>query len=259
MSVTTAPAATIAATISIDPVGRSGPENMARDVALMQSARPGLAAIRLYRWEPFCLSFGRHENALTRYDQHRIASLGFAVVRRPTGGRAVWHADEVTYAVAGHVNDFGSLRSTYRWIHGRIVVGLERLGLRAALASGRPAPAIDAGACFASPVGGEVVVGGRKLVGSAQVRDGDRFLQHGSILLSETQGVVASVSRGRAATVTATGVRQLAGRAVTFEELAVSIAHGFEGGFERVTASAVMEADPRDLAHFENPDWTWRR
>ncbi len=77
---------------------------MATDAALLDEAdRSGRAFLRLYRWSPPCLSFGRHEPAATRYDRVAIARLGIDVVRRPTGGRAVWHEHEVTYAVAAPV------------------------------------------------------------------------------------------------------------------------------------------------------------
>jgi lipoate-protein ligase A len=74
---------------------------MAVDQALLERAgRLGERRLRLYRWHPHCLSFGRHEQALRRYDRDRIVASGLDVVRRPTGGRAVWHAGELTYAVA---------------------------------------------------------------------------------------------------------------------------------------------------------------
>src|SRR5579859_8229925 len=90
--------------------GRPGPENMAVDQALLEEAgHTGCAYLRLYRWTPSCLSFGRNEPALTRYDRDAIERRGIPVVRRPTGGRAVWHQHEVTYAVAAPSAPFGSL------------------------------------------------------------------------------------------------------------------------------------------------------
>src|SRR2546427_6434641 len=86
--------------LSIDSAGRSGAQNMALDTALLAEVnRTGRAFLRLYRFDPPCLSFGRHEPARSRYDRAAIARLGIDVVRRPTGGRAVWHEHEVTYAV----------------------------------------------------------------------------------------------------------------------------------------------------------------
>ena len=84
----------------IDRDGRSGAENMAVDLALLRAAQAGEVFLRFYRWSPPCLSLGRNEPALSRYDRHLIETLGLDVVRRPTGGRAVWHNAEVTYAGA---------------------------------------------------------------------------------------------------------------------------------------------------------------
>ena len=91
-----------------------GPWNMALDDALLETAdADGLCVLRLYAWDPPTLSFGRNEPALRRYDRDAIAQRGLATVRRPTGGRAVWHHREVTYAVTAPVATFGSLRDTY--------------------------------------------------------------------------------------------------------------------------------------------------
>src|SRR5207244_10560193 len=91
--------------------GQTGAENMAYDAALLgESNVTGQAFLRLYHFDPPCLSVGRNEPA-DQYDQAAIARLGLDVVRRPTGGRAVWHQDEVTYAVAAPIAVFGGLRN----------------------------------------------------------------------------------------------------------------------------------------------------
>src|SRR3989442_15395853 len=161
----------------LDPGGRPGAENMAIDAGLLARAdRTGSAFLRLYRFQPPCLSLGRNEPAAARYDRAAIARRGLDVVRRPPGGRAVGHENEVTYAVAAPIATFGGLRAAYHAIHARLAAALRRLGADAALALDRPRPpstALDrAGPCFATPARGEVLLGGRKLVGSAQVREG---------------------------------------------------------------------------------------
>src|SRR5262245_3022550 len=93
----------------IDPHARRGADNMAIDHALLRIAQDGQATLRLYRWDPPCLSFGRNEPATQRYDLDQIRRLNLDTVRRPTGGRAVWHDAEVTYAVAAPAETFGSL------------------------------------------------------------------------------------------------------------------------------------------------------
>ena len=240
----------------VEPHGRTGAENMALDEALLHEAdRSGSAFLRLYRWSPPCLSFGRNEPALARYDRSAIERLGLDVVRRPTGGRAVWHEHELTYAVAAPVAAFGTLRASYRAIHERLAAALRHLGAAAALAADRGAPALDraSGACFEAPVGGEVVVAGRKLVGSAQVRHGSAFLQHGSMLLSGSQERLLAVSRQPSAVSTHTTLSTILGRSVGFDEVATAVAATWG---EPVTPSA---HPPIRLSAFADPSWTWRR
>ncbi len=180
---------------------------MAIDEALLDDAsRTGMAFLRLYRFDPPCWSFGRNDPAVEREE--------IAIVRRPTGGRAVWHEHEVTYAVAAPIAAFGRLRDAYRAIHERLATALRSLGADVTLAADRPTRPLGdrPHACFAETVGGEVLVGGRKVIGSAQVRRGAAFLQHGSILLD-----------GSPETVNATTLRQVLGRPVTFEEVTTAI------------------------------------
>jgi lipoate-protein ligase A len=234
---------------------------MAADYGLLLAAQQGQAWIRLYRWNPPCLSLGRNEPALTRYDRHRIAELGLDVVRRPTGGRAVWHDAEVTYALAAPVGAFGPLTDTYTMVHGILSDSLERLGLRTALA-GRPPGGhrgLGAGACFASPAGGEVVISDRKLIGSAQVREGSAFLQHGSILLEDGQDLVSRVTRGVTLPPQSTSLSASLGRSVSFHEVADAIVAGLEAGWEVDWTSATREPDQALVARFAGPGWTWRR
>lgn len=187
---------------------------MARDEALLAAAdRSGASFLRLYRFDPPCWSFGRNEPAT---EHGRIAT-----VRRPTGGRSVWHEHEVTYAVAAPLALFGRLRSAYRAIHDRLAAALRSLGVDARLAEDRPISRLRpqgsplgsgrAPSCFATTVGGEILVDGRKVVGSAQVRRGGAFLQHGSILLD---GPTSE---------NATTLGQALGRVVTFEEVTDAI------------------------------------
>src|SRR5213592_2935896 len=211
----------------VDPGGRPGADNMAIDAGLLARAdRTGSAFLRLYRVDPPCLSLGRNEPAAARYDPAALAERRLDVVRRPTGGRAVWHEHEVTYAVAAPVAAFGSLRHAYHTIHERIAAALRSLGADATLAPHQPPPAsrVDQPtSCFATPVGGEVLVAGRKLVGSAQVRKGNAFLQHGSILLDGSQEIVAAVSREPQVASGVTTLARILGRPVTFEEVADAI------------------------------------
>lgn len=242
-----------------EPAGRSGPENMALDAALLAEAdRTGRAFLRLYRFDPPCLSFGRHEPARSRYDRAAIGRLGIDVVRRPTGGRAVWHEHELTYAVAVPIAGVGRLRASYRAIHARLAAALRALGAEALLAPDRPParPPDRPGCCFATPVGGEVLVGGRKLVGSAQLRQGAALLQHGSILLDGSQEIVRRVSREQGAGGRETTLSAVLGRSVSFDEVAAALVAAWDG----CVASTVCDRPPPPAtARFADPAWTWRR
>ncbi|HYL55498.1 MAG TPA: hypothetical protein VEU73_07965 [Gemmatimonadales bacterium] len=200
---------------------------MASDAALLaESNVTGQAFLRLYRFDPPCLSLGRNEPP-DQYDQDAIARLGVDVVRRPTGGRAVWHQDEVTYAVAAPIAVFGGLRRAYHKIHERLAAAMRSLGADATLALHQPPPSFSLlhhpPPCFAAPSGGEVLVAGRKLIGSAQVRMRSAFLQHGSILLDGSQDLVSIVSRQPSTAGGETTLSAVLGRRVSFEEVANAI------------------------------------
>ncbi|HSE26684.1 MAG TPA: hypothetical protein VLA95_00535 [Gemmatimonadales bacterium] len=241
---------------------------MAADRALLDLAvREGVTVLRLYRWDPFCLSFGAHEPAARRYDRDRIVALGVDTVRRPTGGRAVWHARELTYAVVGPAAVFGPLREAYVTLHRILAEALRRLGAAPDLAPEpeRAAP-LDAGPCFARPAGGEVLVAGRKVVGSAQVRLGDAFLQHGSVLLEDDQSLVGTLAREPAAAGGEAPLAQALGRPVAWRDVAAAAADAFAewaGGtavpWSEATHAAFLEAAAAHEPHFRSPEWTWRR
>ena len=237
---------------------------MAVDAGLLDLAEQGQAVLRVYQWSPPCLSFGRNEPALRRYDRGRIEQLGIGVVRRPTGVRAVWHADELTYAVAAPGELLGALRDAYRTIHELLAAALHRLGAQVALA---PAPAtslgLGSGACFAAPSGGELVLGADKLVGSAQMRQGSALLQHGSLLLAGSQSVASDVTAGTAPALRDGTLAAALGRPVAFAEAALALrdaAFDWQRDWHEVrdTGPLLRAARPHE-ERFRSPDWTWRR
>jgi lipoate-protein ligase A len=169
-----------------------GAWNMAVDEALLESyTAAGAAAgptLRLYGWRPAALSLGRFQRAEGSRDATFLRENGIDLVRRPTGGSAVLHEFERTYAVTAQLRSApfpGSVLETYRRVAGALCAALRRLGVDAEPhAPGEPGTrrSQDA-ACFGTPSAHEISVGGRKLVGSAQLRRRGAFLQHGSILL----------------------------------------------------------------------------
>ena len=248
-------------TLIVEPTGRPGSENMSIDYSLLRRAQEGVAFLRLYCWSPACLSFGRNEPALRRYDVEEIKRRGLDTVRRPTGGRAVWHDAELTYAVAAPNETFGSLSETYNIVHVTLAAALRRLGVPTELA-GKPAPegvALSAGACFAAPVGGEVLADGRKLVGSAQVREENAFLQHGSILLHDGQDVVTQVTTGDPAPSGSTSISAVLGRGVEFSEVANAIVMETRECWSGSWEEKGLPCTASEHAKFAEMEWTWRR
>src|SRR5688572_27615998 len=108
---------------------------MAVDQLLFDAAKSGAApALRFYRWTPACLSLGRNQPARGRYDaEGRVP--GMDIVRRPTGGLAVFHDNELTYSVTCAVGAIGSPRETYFATHRAIAKGLARLGVAAVVSA----------------------------------------------------------------------------------------------------------------------------
>lgn len=244
-----------------------GAMNMAVDEALMESGRRGEVTLRLYRWRPACLSFGRNQTAAGRYDGERARALGYQVVRRPTGGRSVFHHRELTYSVTAPA-DWGTLREAYIRINRALAAGLRILGIDASVqqAAAGPAPRPTIRACFRDPLPGELTAGGRKLAGSAQWREAGALLQHGSLLLHNDQSVVEQLRPGAATEldVPAVGLVELLGREPEPGELEGALAEGFQrelrlrAGRGTLTAGEREEAE-RLVARYQDPDWTWRR
>jgi len=176
---------------------------MARDVAMMEAVSEGLAppTLRLYGWNPPCLSLGRHQG-VEAADLDFCHREGIDVVRRPTGGRALLHHLELTYAVIAPLGRGPlprALQDAYRLICGALVRAMRAIGVDATLTDGEvnvllPSPR-SAVPCFKAPAGGEVVIGGRKLIGSAMRSHAGTILQHGSILL-EWDGRLQAGSMG---------------------------------------------------------------
>ena len=244
-----------------------GATNMAVDEALLRrAAHTGEVLYRVYAWASPTVSLGRNQPAHGCYDLEAATARGIDFVRRPTGGRAILHHREITYSVAAPVSAHGPLAESYRAINRLLVEALRTLGVdaREAEASSR-APAPGIAPCFDSPVSGELVARGRKLVGSAQVRDGQGFLQHGSILLEDDQSLLAELLvRGEPLTPPAT-VRELIGRSITVPEFAGALAGAI--GTHDGQAPHAMEPDAfllddvRTLirTRYARADWTWRR
>ena len=181
---------------------RDGAWNMALDEALWSGAEDGperCVTVRLFAWKPRCLSIGYHQALKEACDAEFCRLSGIDVVRRPTGGKAVLHDDEVTYSVTA---PFGTapftgldLVGTYDVIARALASGLSALGLKVELQERRTlAPPAGSDPCFLVPSHKEVLSGGRKVVGSAQRRGKKAFLQHGAVPLRMDYEALARAS-----------------------------------------------------------------
>ncbi len=177
-------------------------ENMAVDAAMAWAVGEGLAppTLRLYRWHPPAVSVGYAQQRTVPLNLEACARAGLAVVRRPTGGRAVLHDGDVTYALAlARRGPWAerSIATTCRLIHAAVAAGLRRLGVPAEVVGPRPSPGGRATPlCFVILSAHEIAVGGRKLVGSAQRRLRRAILQHGSIPLTLDRGRLGTLLAG---------------------------------------------------------------
>lgn len=171
---------------------------MALDDALLDSHRHGLTppTLRFYSWEPAALSIG-YAQSLADVDVAACREAGLDVVRRPTGGRAVLHRGEFTYALIASEGFPPSVALTYRRITEVLADAISRLGAPAAVAPGQACRASTA-SCFQSATQADLQAMGRKLVGSAQKRRDGAFLQHGSLMLTQESTEILSLLTKRA-------------------------------------------------------------
>ena len=226
----------------ISPPAR-GAWNMAVDEAILESVGRGdsLPTLRLYAWEPACLSLG-YAQPLVDVDIPRLQARGWELVRRPTGGRAVLHTDEITYSIIASLNEprvAGSVLESYSRLAAALVETLRLLSLQVdveehARTGGKsPNPV-----CFEVPSTSEITAGGKKLVGSAQARRKEGFLQHGSLPLTGDITRILQVlafpdeeTRARAAKhllERATNVESALGRVVPWSEAAQAFSAAFQ-------------------------------
>lgn len=229
---------------------RSAAENMAIDEALLRlAARP---TVRFYGWRPGALSVG--------YSQDVPADCRDTVVRRLTGGGAIWHEREVTYSMAGHEDELGfrnDVRGLYMRAHAGIVAGLARLGVQARiLDAGEARGKEDPFACFEKPAAGDVLsmASGRKIAGSAQRRLRKRVLVHGSVMLARDR------RNGKGGT----GILEDFGWDIHPEDLARSLTEGFQEAFGIALVAGALAPEEEALAErllvkYESDAWTRRK
>jgi lipoate-protein ligase A len=220
----------------------SGPapavQNMAVDEGLLRDAvTPGaLPVLRFYTWSPAAVSLGRFQDKERAVNAEACRQRGFDIVQRITGGRAVLHCDELTYSIIARSDSAlfpNDILGTYRVIAAGLLAGLRELGIAAEMVSrsGRHAGMVKSvsqePACFSSPSWYEILVKGRKIIGSAQRRVGGAFLQHGSILIGYDHALEAEVIPGGGMQDAVTCIRAEMGREVGPGEVKRAFREGF--------------------------------
>ncbi len=257
-----------------------GAWNMAVDEAILEAVgrAESPSTLRLYAWEPACLSLG-YAQPLEDVDFPRLQARGWELVRRPTGGRAILHTDEITYSVIAPLNEprvAGTVLESYGRLAAALVAALHLLNIPVEI-QGRntgnretPNPV-----CFEVPSTSEITAGGRKLVGSAQARRKEGILQHGSLPLTGDLTRILQVlafrgeeDRALAAThllERATTVESAVGRIVSWDEAAQAFASAFQTvlglNFQPGELSQREKERAGQLVEqkFSSPDWNRRQ
>ena len=245
---------------------REAVANMALDEAmLLTAADTGLTLVRLYEWSSPSVSLGRNQRTVDVYSPERCEARGVPVVRRLTGGRALLHAREVTYAVAAPTSAAPTLRGGYEAINDILLNALRSLGVeadRAAPLERTASPGLAP--CFETPSAGELVVHGAKIVGSAQHRESRAFLQHGSILLDNDQGLLNELALVPLPSVPAPAALLSLRADASAASLIAAISDALRG----VAGGDIVEAADDELpayhvaaaaTRYRDPRWTWRR
>lgn len=249
--------------------GGSGAWNMGLDEALLEDPFGGWT-LRLYRWDRPTISLGYAQPHEQGVDTIVARRLGIPVVRRPTGGRAVLHADELTYALTGPVDHgplSGRISQSYRCIANGLQTGLRRLGVDVQLehseSIGRP---FSKGPCFSARTRYELSVCGRKIVGSAQRRREGRLLQHGSVLLGSPNGRLwAALGHGyRQAAESSIGLTEVLGQRPSARALAFNLARALGEVLQLPPRKCVLSCAEirRARGHeekYSDERWTLRR
>lgn len=254
-----------------------GSMNMAIDEALMLSTLKNQTppVLRLYRWNPACLSLGFAQSTLD-IDKAALIVKGWDFVRRPTGGKAILHVDELTYSICAPIDSpvvKGSVLESYRRLSTGLLSALQILGLEAnadkeygALTIGENRPV-----CFEVPSNYEITASGRKLIGSAQSRKSGGVLQHGTLPLFGDIARITDVlkypdetsrkeARQRVYLHAAT-LEEVIGRHVSWDEAAAACVSGFEKALEIKLVDSDLSQEEQTMAQdllslkYGTPEW----
>ncbi len=240
----------------IDTGENNGAMNMAIDEALLiaEKEKGFPPALRVYKFIPPTLSIGYFQKMRREVDLDHCKEKGFDYVRRPTGGRAVLHDKELTYSITvakPHRILEMSLLDSYHYICEGIIKAIEYLGGKAYFSS-REDGEISSPSCFAAPTFSDILINGKKVVGSAQMRNSYGLLQHGSILYRVNVDDIfycfnmEDEKRKRLATLAKKKISSLSdeiGKEITFD----MIKDALKKGMEEVMGEEMVESQMTDF------------
>jgi lipoate-protein ligase A len=213
----------------LDPPQR-GHINMQRDLELMEQVSVGESppTLRIYQWSPAAVSIGYFQDEQEVVDADACRRLGIDMVRRPTGGRAVLHDDELTYSIivpeAHPFIEGGGVVDAYRSISRGIITAFNLLGITASLTpEAASRPGLSPGSCFDTPSAYEIQVNGKKVVGSAQLRRDGIVLQHGAILFSLQADRYDSILKQNSRKTAGTNCPELSQKAAGLSDLGLKV------------------------------------
>lgn len=257
----------------------TGAWNMAVDEAILRAMGQGSVppTLRLYAWEPACLSIG-YAQPISEVDCARLDSYGWHLVRRPTGGRAILHTDELTYAIIGPSHEprlSGGVLESYQILSQGLLKALHLLSVPAQ-ASPHSYSLSNDGAkgpvCFEVPSNYEITLNGKKLIGSAQARRRDGVLQHGSLPIHGDLSRITWVLSFQDAQIRLEAASRLLERATTLESLLGYrlewdiVAQAFVAAFQEVLHINLIQSElsPHEIEMAErlviekyaNREWT---
>ena len=256
-----------------------GAWNMALDEAILERIGGGesLSTLRLYAWEPACLSLG-HAQPFADVDTARLQARGWEVVRRATGGRAILHTDELTYSVIGSAEESllaGGVLESYSRIAQALLRAVKELGLPVEMKAEKTNdPATPNAVCFEVPSTYEITVSGKKLIGSAQARKKEGVLQHGSLPLTGDltricqslvfENETARQNASQRLLARATTVESALSRTVSWDTAARAFIRAFESQlglcFEKgeLSGDEIQRTEELVKEKYDHPSWTER-
>jgi lipoyl(octanoyl) transferase len=260
--------------------------NMALDEALLEWHSKGLInpTVRFYGWDPATLSIGYFQKVEKEINLEAVQKYGLGFVRRPTGGRGVLHEHELTYSVivsADHPKMPQGVTESYRVISEGVLEGFKNLGLNAYFAVPKTKEEQDllksprSAVCFDAPSWYELVVEGRKVAGSAQTRQKNVILQHGSIILDIEEKKLFDLFKFpnervrermlKGFSKKAVAINELSEKTITIEEAEIAFKKGFEKGLGielkpyTLNEEEISFVNELALIRYENNDWNYKK